>query len=158
MRTDYAITEATAGELAAASMRYRVTSPSIYVAVLVELVTAGLLAGAGQPWWAAGLAVLALGLPVVLLLQAPSLAQALRRGGYRPGTTMTVDWDDDTFTVTTPDATGTHRYEHVSSARAVGAGVVLRLRGTRALLVLPAGAVPATVGPRLSPKSRIGAP
>jgi hypothetical protein len=62
---------------------------------------------------------------------------------------MTVDWGEETFTVATSEASGTHHYVSVSGARDVGDAIVFRIRGARVLLLLPAEVVPDAVRPRL---------
>jgi hypothetical protein len=149
VRVDYRIGEDTARAMARASTWYRLTRPAFYVAVLVELGIAAAFAASGRPGWAVLVVVLALSLPLVLVLQTSSLTRAMQRRGYRPGTTMSVDWQDEQFVVATPDAAATHPYAAVASARVVQEAVVLRMRGARVLIMLPAAAVPDTVRPRL---------
>ena len=149
MRTDTVVDTTTATRLAWASARYRLTRPAFWVPVLVELLLAAVFAAARHPLWAALLAVVAVLGPVVLVVQTPSLANAMRRRGYRPGTMLAVDWGPETFTVSTPDAAGTHHYVSVRQAREVEGAVVFRVRGARVLVLLPADVVPAEVRPRL---------
>jgi hypothetical protein len=149
VRVDYAIGPDTARAMARASTRYRLTRPAFYISVLVELAIAGAFAAAGRPGWALLVVVVALSLPLVLVAQTSTLARAMERRGYRPGTTMSVDWQDEQFVVATPDAAATHPYAAVATARLVQDAVVLRLRGARILILLPAAAVPDAVRPRL---------
>jgi hypothetical protein len=149
VRVEYPIGAETARQMARASTWYRLTRPSFSLSVLIELAIAGAFAAAGRPGWALLVVVLALGLPLVLVLQTSSLTRAMQRRGYRAGTTMSVDWQDEQFVVATPDASAAHPYAAVASARSVQDAIVLRLRGARILLLLPAAAVPSTVRPRL---------
>jgi hypothetical protein len=142
VRAETAVDDSTALRLARASVRYRLTSPAIYLALLLELGIAFALWAAGRPWWGLAVAACAVTIPVALGLQTASLARTLQRRGYRPGTTMTVDWDDEAFTVTTPTGRGVYRYAAVASARRVGDVVVARIHGVRVLVVLPAEVVP----------------
>lgn len=149
MRTEVAIGPDTAARMARASTRYRLGRPAFWVPIAVELALAVVFAAAGHPGWGVVLVVVALLGPVLLRLQTPTLARAMARRGYRSGTTMTVDWDDDTFTVSTPDGSGTHHYHSATGARLVDGAVGLRIRGARVLLLLPADVVPDAVRPRL---------
>jgi len=149
VQTRYAVGFDTAPALAAASTRYRLTRPAFWVPLAVEAALAAAFAAAGHPVWGVALLAVVLLQPLGLLLQTRSLAGSMARRGYRPGTVLTVDWHDETFTVATPDAVGTHRYQSVIGPRVVGGAVVLRVRGARVLLLLPAEAVPDSVRPRL---------
>jgi hypothetical protein len=149
VHVDYPIGADTARQMARASTWYRLTRPAFYVAFVIELAIAAAFAAAGRPGWAGLVVVLALSVPLALVLQTGSVARAMQRRGYRPGTVMTVDWQDEQFVVTTPDASAAHGYDAVASARLVQDAVVLRLRGARILVMIPAGAVPDAVRPRL---------
>ncbi len=152
MRSEVPIGADTAARMARASTRYRLGRPAFWAPIAVELALAVVFAAAGHPGWAVLLAVVAVLGPVLLVAQTPSLAAAMRRRGYRPGTTLTVDWEEETFTVAGPDSAGTHHYASVTGARLVGDAVVFRIRGARVLLLLPAEVVPPAVRPRLSPR------
>jgi hypothetical protein len=149
VRTETVVDATTATRLARASARYRLTRPAFWIPVLVELALVVVFAAAGRTGWAVLLAVVAVLGPVLLLAQTPSLAKAMRRRGYRPGTTLTVEWGEETFTVATPDSAGTHHYVSVSAAREVASAIVFRIRGARVLLLLPADVVPPEIRPRL---------
>ena len=154
MRTDTVVDGTTATHLAWASARYRLTRPAFWIPVLVELALAGVFFAAGHPGWAVLLLVVALLAPTVLVAQTPYLAGGMARRGYRPGTILSVDWDEDSFTITTPDAAGRHRFAAVTGARQFDDAVVMRIRGARVLLLLPADVVPDTVRPRLGLPAR----
>jgi hypothetical protein len=128
--------------------------PAFLAAVLLEVLCGVLFVAAGQVGWGVFVLAVAVLLPTILLLQTPRLGQAMRHRGYRPGTTMSIDWEPETFTVSTPDSTATHHYVQVARARDVGEAVVLRMRGSRILLVLPAALVPPDVRPRLAAARR----
>ena len=149
MRTETVIDDTAATQLARASARYRLTRPAFWIPVVVELALAAAFVAAGHRGWAVLLVVVALLGPVVLVAQTPFLAAGLARRAFRPGTVLTVDWDDDTFTVATPDASGTHHYRSVTAAREVRGAVAMRIRGARVLLLLPAEVVPPAARPRL---------
>jgi hypothetical protein len=153
VRTETVVDTTTAGRLAWASARYRLTRAAFWIPVVVELALVVVFAAAGHPGWAILLAVVAVLGPVLLVAQTPSLANAMRRRGYRPGTILAVEWGDDTFTVSTPDSAGTHHYAAVTAAREVGGAVVFRIRGARVLLLLPADVVPPEARPRLGLRS-----
>jgi hypothetical protein len=150
VRVEQAIGEDSARRMARASVLYRLSSPAVYGAVVVELALAVAFAVTGRTGAAIALAVLAVALPAILWLTSGSIERALRHRGFRPGTTMVVDWADDGFTVVTPDGSASYRYDHVGSARAIGGAVVLRIAGARVLLLLPAAVVPPEARPRLS--------
>jgi hypothetical protein len=150
VRSDYLVDAGTARRMARASVVYRVTSPAIYGAVLLELAIAVGFLASGRPVWGIALAAFAISLPVILWVQAGSLARTMQHRGFRPGTLLSVEWEPETFTVETPDAAVRHRYDHVSSARDVAGAVVLRMRDARILLLLPTQVVPDYARPRLS--------
>jgi hypothetical protein len=148
VRAEYSITAATGPAMARAATAYRLLRPAFLGAVVLEVLCGVFLLGAGHR--GSGIVVLvvaALG-PAVLLLQTPRLGRAMQYRGYRPGTTMSIDWEPRSFTLATPDASSTQSYDQVASARAVGRAVVLRMRGSRMLLVVPAELVPGEVRPR----------
>jgi len=149
MRTETLVGDTAATQLAWASTRYRLTRPAFWIPVVVELALAAAFVAAGHPGWAALLVVVALLGPVVLIAQTPFLAAGLARRAFRPGTVLSVDWGDDTFTVSTPDASGTHHYRSVTGARELRGAVAMRIRGARVLLLLPADVVPPAARPRL---------
>ena len=154
MRTETVVGDTAATQLAWASARYRLTRPAFWIPVVVELALAAAFASAGHPAWAVLLVLVALLAPAGLLVQTPSLAAGMARRGYRPGTVLTVDWGEDDFTISTPDGSGTHLYRSVTGARQLGSAVVLRIRGARVLLLLPADVVPEEARPRLGLTAR----
>jgi hypothetical protein len=146
--------DTTASRLGWASTRYRLTRPAFFVPVLAELVLAAMFLAAGHPVGAGLLAAVAVIGPLGLVAQTPSLIGSMQRRGYRPGMRLTVEWDEDTFTVSSGDASGTHHYASVAGAREVQGAVVLRLRGARVQLLLPADVVPPEARPRLRLRGR----
>jgi hypothetical protein len=149
VRTQVAIGPETPVQMARAAARYRMLRPAFWIPVLVELVLGGVFAAAGHPGWAIFLVAVAVLQPVVLAVQAQSMARAMHFRGYRPGTVLAVDWEPAAFTVISAEGSARHQYEVVSGARVVGPAMAMRIRGTRVLLVLPVQLVPEDARPRL---------
>ena len=149
MRTEYRIGPDTPGRMARAVTRYRARRPAFLVPVVVELLLGVVFAAAGYPGWGAFMAVVALAQPAVLAIQSFTLANAMEHRGYRPGSQLVTDWAPDGFEISTVSGSGRYPYDAVSGTRVYGGAVVMRIRGARVLLVLPAEVVPPAARPRL---------
>ncbi len=150
MRAEYVVDELTARAMARAVYRYRMRQPLFLAIVGLELVFAVAFAATGRYGWAVLFVLLALSLPLLGALQVSRAAGMLRARGFRPGTSIAAEWDDDGFLVMTPEAHSRHRYTEVRDARAMPEAVVIRLRSARILLVLPAALVPPEARARLA--------
>jgi hypothetical protein len=85
-----------------------------------------------------GVAVVAL----LYVLQRRQLRQALAGRGYRPGATITTEFGDDGFIVTTPSGTAHHAYADIGRVTGYGDAVAMWLRTPRYVVVLPGTLVP----------------
>lgn len=149
MHVETTVDETTAARLARAAVRDRLVRPPFWIPIVVELAVAAAFVATGHPGWALVVAVVAASLPVVLLTSSRSLTTALRRRAFRPGTVLAVDWAAEEFTVSSGADSTVYRYADVAAARVVGDAVVVRLRRSRVLLLLPAELVPDAVRGRL---------
>lgn len=142
VRTEFVVAPDTARTVARAVVRYRLTSVSALGPLLI-LAGLVLVTGVGGVVWLAVAEALAI---VVIVAAAfagiPRLTRTLQARGFRPGTTVTVDWADADFTVTTPSGHAVHAYADVRSVRVFGRVVAIRLNPARLLVVLPTELVP----------------
>lgn len=135
-----------ARRLATAAVRYQLTRPAVVVLVGLEVVF-GLVAAISGSWvLGLGLIVAAAAIGVTPLLTRGKVAAALEGSGYRPGSTVTTDWYDENFVITTDLAHATHFYRDVRSVRRLGRSVGIRMQTTRLLLLLPTELVPDDFG------------
>lgn len=154
LHLEYEVQRTTARQMARGATLFRLTRPSFLGAVAIEIVLAIVFAAAGQRLIALAL-VAAAGVTVLLVfLQTSSLTRALTARGFRPGTTLTVDWGPETFTVTAPMQSATHYRADVRQFAVHGEAALLRMGGSRMLLVLPAQLVPPEVRPGLGEHAR----
>ena len=147
---EHAVTDDTATQVARAAVRYRLTSPAFLLAIGLGVAVLILCLVADAAPLAAGVGLGILVITVSPLLRVPRLAAQLRSRGFRPGTTMSVDYLADEFVVTTPDNRATHRYADVRSVRSMAGVAAIRLSRAGVLLVLPAPLVPAEAAVRLA--------
>jgi hypothetical protein len=153
---EYVVEAGTAQQMAVAVFRYRLTQPAFLAILALELVFAAVFAATGRPVVALVFVLLALSMPLFGWLRLPRLSRMLQARGFRPGASVSTDWDADRFVVTSSAARSVHRYDEVVAVRQFGTVLAIKLRAARALLVLPEQLVPATVRPRLAPVPRDG--
>lgn len=153
LRLTYDVDRGTARAMAKAATLYRLLRPSFLGAIGIEVVLAIAFAAGGRNTWALALLAAALVTVLLLFLQTRTLTRALTARGFRPGTTLTVDWGPETFTVTAPQQSATHYRADVQHFAVHGEAALMRMRGSRLLLVLPAQLVPPEVRPGLGARS-----
>jgi hypothetical protein len=149
LHLEYSVARGTARQMARSIAFYRLTRPTFYGAIGLEVLAAILFAAAGSNTWGLVALVAALVSVGLLFLQVPTLARALTARGFQPGTTLAVDWRPDTFTITAPAHSSTHQRAEVRHFAVQGEAALLRLRAARMLIVLPAQLVPPEVRPGL---------
>jgi hypothetical protein len=149
LHVEYRVDEGCAHRMARAALLSRIVTPGFLAVLAAELaVGIGLIAVRSVPVGVLFLVVAAL-FPLAILARTNRLARALAARGFRPGSTMQVEWGADGFVVTTPFAQATHHYRDLRSVVVRAGAVVMRIRGLRALVVLPAELVPDPVRPLL---------
>ncbi len=138
---EYVVEPDCPARLAGALVRYRLTRSVTSVFVVIGVVGLVFAVGAGQ-----GLAVAVFAAVLVLaglgfLTQYRGTARLLASGAYRPGTRLAVEWFDDRFVLSAPQASASHAYRDVRSVSERGGFVLLAMRTGRQVLVLPADLV-----------------
>jgi hypothetical protein len=137
----YVADERTAGRLSRALLRYRFSRPVSWINLLVLVgVTIGVGFAVGEPWMGPYLMVVLL--PAVFISSYVSVARQLR-GPFGAATTHWTLFGEGSMTIAGPLGVTESPYGTFQQAWTGGGAVVLRIRGFRAVHLLPAELVPA---------------
>lgn len=142
--TEFVAQDDTAARMATAATRFAFTRPRSMVTLgltAVCVVIIGGITGHG-PGYVIGAVIGVLLVPFLFLVQRRQLRRALAGRGYRPGATITTDFDDEGFTVTTPSGTARHAYTDIGRVVVYDGAVAMWLRAPRYVVVLPRSLVP----------------
>lgn len=143
--TEFVVREDTAARMAAAAVRFaftqRRTLVSLVLTVGVATIAGGVFGhGAGYAIGAVvGIAIIGL----MYLAQRRQMRLALVGRGYRPGATITTNFTEDGFTVTSTAGTAHHRYADIGRIAVYPDAVAMWLRAPRFVVVLPRELIPA---------------
>ena len=153
LHLEYLVDEGCAHRMARGLAQSRIVTPAFLAILALEIaVGIGLIVVRSLAVGVFFLVVAAL-FPLAILAQTGRLTRALAARGFRPGTTLQVDWLADRFVVTTGTAQATHHYAAVRSVVTRGGAVLIRMRGMRLVVVLPEAVVPDEVRTRLRTSS-----
>jgi hypothetical protein len=139
-----------AGLMARAVVRARLTAPGLLTYLGIDLVGAAVFLATGPTWLGVALVAVVILVPLLMALQLGRLSRALAARGFAAGTRLAVDWGADNFVVTTSLAHATYFYRDLRSVKARGGVVIFRLRTARLLVLLPAELVPPAVSSALA--------
>jgi hypothetical protein len=141
---EFVVQEDTAARMARVATRFGFTQRRTQLILVLIVVGASLLAG--MTGHAVGYvigAVIGLALvPCLYLVQRRQMRLMLAGRGYRPGVTITTDFGDDGFTVTTSSGTAHHAYADIGRLAVYDDAVAMWMRGPRYVVVLPKVLVP----------------
>jgi hypothetical protein len=150
LHTDYVVDDACPRRIAVEFTRYRLMRPSFLILTLVEVVLVVLFLAISQ--W-----ILAVVFVVFILLVTVSSFATVRRTerllstrGYRPGSTVAVDYYDDRLVVTTAVAIAPYQYRELRGISERNGIVTVRTVSRNLIILLPAPLVPEQVRPMLA--------
>lgn len=135
--------------IAVAFTRYRMSRPSFLLLTVVEVVLVVLFLAISEWILAIVFAALIVLVTVSSFATVRRMERLLSQRGYRPGTTVTVDYYDDRFVVTTAVAVATHRYEEVRGISVRDEIVTIRTATRNLIVLLPEPLLPDEVRPLL---------
>lgn len=147
---EYVVDDRAAARMAAAAVRVAFTQPRMLVVTGI-IVVAATVVGAAQAVGGSGLAGAITGFVIGLVLvtlmyvvQRGQLRRAFAARGYRPGSLLRVDYGQDGFTISTPEASARHPYANIAKIAIRDDVVVLvMMPRPRVMFVLPRQLVPA---------------
>lgn len=141
---EYVVQPDTAARMADAATRFAFTRPRTLLTLTLTVAAIVIVGGATKhgPGFVAGAVIAVLLVPLLFLVQRRQVRRALAGRGYRPGSTITTDFDDDGFTVATPTGTARHGYHDIGRVAVYGDAVAMWLRAPRYVVVLPRPLVP----------------
>jgi len=142
--TEFVVRDDTAARMASAATRFAFTRPRSMATLALTVLAVVLIGGMTQHGrgFVVGAVIGVLLVPLLFLIQRRQLRRALAGRGYRPGATISTDFDDDGFTVTTPSGTARHAYADIGRVAVYSDAVAMWLRAPRYVVVLPKVLVP----------------
>jgi hypothetical protein len=137
--TEFVVQDDSAARMASAATKFAFTRPRSMVTLDLTVLAVILIGGMTQHGrgFVVGAVIGVLLVPFLYLVQRRQVRRALAGRGFRPGTTITTDFDDDGFTVTTPTGSARHAYGDIGRVAVYGDAVAMWLRAPRYVVVLP---------------------
>jgi hypothetical protein len=142
--TEFVVAPDTAARMADAATRFAFTRPRSLVTLVLTVACIVIVGGITKhaPGFVAGAVIGVVLVPLLFVLQRRQVRRALAGRGYRAGSTITTEFADDAFTVTTPSGMARHAYRDIGRVAVYDGAVAMWLRAPRYVVVLPRQLVP----------------